>query len=243
MTRAIVTARSALPIGLSDPSPWEPAARNQRWGARKRRVPGWWDQELGGGKGEFPHARICRERGACPELGGGWGWGGRGCKLTWPLTLGDDFLPAGRCREVPRCLFHLRHQHWLQGSGSLLLAPSCHYGEHPALTTRVQPCFLLHPAPAAARGTTPQKMEPGGNHTCHSLRQDGENSERNKWGQHADRSGVGMTLLRGVGLGCDLLERGGKVGKVRRNGETHPDKIRSANSINSNKQRQVGCKH
>lgn len=45
------------------------------------------------------------------------------------------------------------------------------------------------------------------------------------------------------GLVGDLLERGGKVGEVRRNGETRPDRIRAANSINSNKQRQVGCKH
>lgn len=85
-------------------------------------------------------------------------------------------------------------------------------------------------------------MEPGGNHTCHSLRQDGENSERNKWGQHADRSWGGDDFSEG-GLVGDLLERGGKVGKVRRNGETRPDRIRAANSINSNKQRQVGCKH
>lgn len=89
---------------------------------------------------------LQRERGACPQLGKGLGCGGRDCRLSWPLTLEDNFLPAERCRGLPRRLFHLRHQHWLKGSGNLLLPPSCHYGEHSALATRVQPCFLRHPA-------------------------------------------------------------------------------------------------
>lgn len=58
---------------------------------------------LGARRGQrgIPACRdLQREQGACPELGEGWGCGGRGCKLTWPLTLEDDFLPAERCREV-----------------------------------------------------------------------------------------------------------------------------------------------
>lgn len=140
---------------------------------------------------------LQREWGTCPQLGEGWGCGGRGCKLTWPLTLEDDFLPAERYRGVPWCLFHLRHQLWPKGSGKLLLAPSCHQGEHSALATRVHPCFPLHPASHCSQKCHTSENGASGNHTCHSLRQDGENSERNKWGQHADRSGVGMTLLRG----------------------------------------------
>lgn len=63
VTRDTVTARSALPIGLSDPLLQEAVARNQHWEARKRRFPDWWHEELRGGEGEFLHARICRENG------------------------------------------------------------------------------------------------------------------------------------------------------------------------------------
>lgn len=57
------------------------------------------------------------------------------------------------------------------------------------------PTPSFFPLPASG-GTAFQKMEPREDHTGHNLRQDGENLKRNKWGQHADRSGVGMTLLR-----------------------------------------------
>lgn len=171
---------------------------------------------------------ACRGNGDMASAGTRMGMGGS-CQLTWPLTLGEDFVPAERCGGY--------HGVCSTSDNLLLLPPAM--GEHcPSQGCIPVSCSIL--LPTAPRGTTVRKMEPAGNHARHSLRQDGENSERNKWGQHADRSGVGMTLLRGAG---DLLERGGKVGKVRRNGETHPDKIRPANSINSNKQRQVGCKH
>lgn len=84
--------------------------------------------------------------------------------------------------------------------------------------TSLSPAPSLLP-PSAPGGTAFQKMEPRENRAGHNLRQDGENLEKKQVGSTCRQIWGGDDSSE-EGLGCHLLERGGKVGRGERNGET-----------------------
>ena len=82
------------------------------------------------------------------ELGTGLACGGRDCKLTWILTLEDDFLLRERCKESTTVFAQpqapaLARESRQHAPFSL---PSPRYGRLLALDMGVRPCCLLHPS-------------------------------------------------------------------------------------------------